>query len=159
MHVSVETYCGIQGLHMTGVTFFVDELAARPDLEVFDFPRILTPSTFSTGLTMVRRRIVASGNVGRNPQMPGYELLRAGVALFNDGAKHKALKEFVALTESQPSFATAWLLRGTALVTIGAINQGLDCLERAHSLGHGRARPLIEAIRRELGPNKVSSGN
>jgi hypothetical protein len=150
MMLSAETYGGIQDLHMTGVTFFVDELQQRPDLEVFDFPRLRTPSIFCTGLTIVRRKTFEAGNVYRNPAVPEYQSLQTGINHFNRRDLPGAIECFSTVIDLQPKFSAAWLLKGTALVCAGAVDDGLYCLGRAEELGHGRAPALIAAIKREL---------
>ena len=151
MSLSPESYDGIAGLHMTEVGFFLDELERRADLQMFDFPRPSTPEIFGTGLTLVRRSPEANASDYRNRRLPGYESLRRGVALFNDHCPAEAAACFREAIRENPDLPSAWLLRGTALVVAGNPEEGFACLEKARTLGHGRAAGLIAELKRELG--------
>lgn len=150
MSLSVETYGRMRDFHMTGVTFFVDDLQCRPDLQVFDFPRAQTPAVFCTGLTLVRKKKLGLHDYFRNPEMPGYESLKHGIDLFNQHRTPEAVQHFTEVIELHPSFGAAWLLKGAALCSMGAHTTGIECLERADQLGHLRAAGIIATIKSEL---------
>lgn len=161
MTLGPNTYGGLDSYYISDVTFFIDELSLRPDLQLFDIPRFRDSNVLSTGLTLVRKQPKTSENeYFRNPNMPAYEELKQGTNLFNHGNVIEALPLLERAAQSNPHFASAWLAWGTALVVNGSIELGLACLERANSLGHRRARGLIAELQQELkdqGSSDISS--
>jgi hypothetical protein len=46
-----------------------------------------------------------------------------------------------------PNYGTAWMMKGWALYTTGALDSAVECFEAASRLGHPQARRALELCR------------
>lgn len=152
MTLSPNTYGGLSDYYISDVTFFIDELKDRPDLQVFEFPRAGDPKVLSTGLALIRRRSTTGESAFyRDTRIPAYEALKEGARLFNQSKVKEALPLLTEAAHRNPRFPAVWLALGTGLVVAGDIGEGFRCLARAKELGHTRAEGLMQELKRALG--------